>query len=222
MPEVSPERQRLAAAIAKVDEWERYIAHAREVGLANADAAATALGNDLVAAEGALKDAEDRRNSARSALKRALGHEVGPSPETARRDLEVARSAWAEAWRQRELVKEEIERLERNELVFAHAARREAVAAVIRCEGIVDRLIAERDELLLRANSIRNALLVLAFAMPPGKNVGWDATRHPASFPPDISVSAAYAAWVKLLEVDAAALPDLPPEPAPQREAAAA
>jgi hypothetical protein len=59
--ELSPERQQLAAAQKRLSDWEIYVAHARNVGLAAVDEKRTAAGRDLVAARDALQCRERRK-----------------------------------------------------------------------------------------------------------------------------------------------------------------
>jgi chromosome segregation ATPase len=203
---LSPERRRLATAIAQVNEWERYISRCRDVALANAEAESTALGHKLTVAETALKDAEARGNSTRSALKRALGEEeAGPSPEAARRDVDAARAAHDEAWNQKQRVKEEIQRLEENELHRAEYAVKEAIAGVLNAEGCVDGLLRQREALLTQVNAIDTALEGLVFAMPGQKAQTWSYKKSRYEYPPDNSVSEPYRLAVAALSIDASA-----------------
>jgi hypothetical protein len=218
---LSPERHRLATAIATVAEWKKYLSHCRDVALGNAEAESTALGRKLTAAEAVLRDAE--ASAAGSALKRALNPEAGVSPEAARRDADTARAAFEEAWNHKNRVKEEIERLEQNELHHAEYAVKEAVAGVLNAEGCVEGLIAEREAMLSRVNGIDNALRGLVFAMPGQKAQTWSYRKTPNEYPPDESVAAQYRAAVDALSIDASApLPPLPGGDDPQLAAEAA
>jgi hypothetical protein len=215
---LSPERQHLAAAIAKVDEWEKYICHCRDA-LANLEAEVQKHAGALVAAENALKKMDAEGNAAKAALQRALNREAtSPSPAAARRAAEAARVAYNEAYEQRSLTRTEIERLEQNDLSRAIHLRREAIAAVLRSEGVVDRLVAEREEVLARAHALDTALAALTFAMPSQQVLTW--SYRPVEYPRDESIAGPLRALVTALESNAAAV--LSEGPAPQPEAAAA
>jgi hypothetical protein len=221
---LSRERAELAAAIAKVDEWEKYISHCRDVGLANLDAEVQTRARTLVVAEDALKELEAAGNAGRSVLRRAINHEAASSPEAARRDVEVARAAWNESFRQRSLARTEIQRMDDNELRRAQSAKAEAIRRVILAEGVVDRLLRRYDELQIEANAVANALRVVQAAIPYPRSLTWDTPKHPNEFPPDTSISAPLRLALVALETDPAApLPPLPggDDPAPQLEAAA-
>jgi hypothetical protein len=172
-----------------------------------------------------VQGAQKAANQPRAALARALGRAAGPTVPEAERAVSVAEDAYNAISREHDLVREEIERLDGQggEVDRAKYAVKQAIAGVLRAEGVIDRLMAERLELLTRANAIKSALRVIFFAIPASKEGAAQFDPAPGAYAPDVSVSAPLAAAVEKLRTDpAAALPDLPPEPAPQREAAAA
>jgi hypothetical protein len=222
--ELSPERQQLAAAQKRLSDWEIYVAHARSVGLAAIDQKRATAGRDLVAAKEVLQEAHNAANQPRAALARALGRAAGPTVAEAERSVSVAEDAYNAISHEYDLVRQEIERIDGQggEVDRAKYAVKQGIAEILRAEGVIDRLMAERLELLTRANAIKSALRVIFFAIPASKEGAAQFDPAPGAYAPDNSISAPLAAAVEALGTNpGAALPEFPPELAP-REAAAA
>jgi hypothetical protein len=216
----SAARSTLAAAIARYTEWSAYVDQARDVGLKNAEAALTARGSELTAAKEALKDAEAQGVSAQSALRRALGQASGPTPDEARRNLDLAQAAFDAALREKSLVEEQIGRLERHDLAVAHAARNAAVGSFLAAAPGVRGLLDELHVVRRRAKTIELALSEIAHvagALPQY----WHAIT-PQDEQPDPALAAMWRDVIAQLLIDPAApIPGGDPEePQPEAEAA--
>ena len=220
---MTPERQALAAAIQRYKTCVADIERARTIGLRNAQDKAGDARQALDAARAALRQAEDPNNASRGALQRALGDEhATPSIDALRRNVEAAQVKFDDAVKERELVEQEIRRIEAGELAVARANRDAAIHAVIAAEGGPVRLVEEFGALLARANAIREALQVLILAVPPEYrhkhqwgNSGLEWRDWQPYGQPDESIAAPYRVALAALATDPTApLPGgTPPSP---------
>ena len=207
---MTPERAKLAAAVANVAEVQRQIDRANEAR----HRAHAALDPEAVdTAEHALKEA--RENQGRTRLASLMGDPAAAQTvEQAEAALVAARRGYDAARNDLVLVDEEIERIQ-GRLEWARLARTDALVAVIAAEPGVAALLREWDEVRARAVTIGKALAPLWRGLPSN----WNYIKE---FEADANYVAMLAGWAKALETDAAApFPtDPPPAPAQAKEAA--
>jgi hypothetical protein len=217
-PASSAQRANLAAAIATVHRWEKYIAHCRDVGLVNLDAEVNERARPLVAAQDALHELE-AEGPARSALKHGLKGEIGSSLEAARRAVEAAEAAYLDACQQRALAQAEISRHELGDLHRAKYAAREALGSLLAAAPGIIGLLNELHTIWRRQRTIEAALDEI-WKIPGTLRPHWNA-RRPEDEVPDPQLAAQWRDVIaKLLMDPAAPLPG--GDPTPQPEAAAA
>lgn len=205
---LSPERERLAAAIARYDEAVAYRDRVNKVA-DDAQAAAMPLYRQLDEATTALEIAKS--NAPRLRLASLMGDAINEiTPEEAAVALDEARAAIEARRRDRELISAELSRAD----AAVDAARRrrdEAVNAVLKAEPAVPALLAEFHVANRRVETIRHALRGLTLALPQW----WDSI--PANgWQPDPAMAEAWSAALAALQTDASApLPGDDAEPQP-------
>jgi hypothetical protein len=220
---LSPERQRLAAAVLGYQALVKTTEEQRAQAFAVLDAALEAAGRDHDAALTALETAKRRIVSpGRVAVQRALGQPIPQTVEAAQRAVDEVREKMGDINRQRELARGEFDRVRDNEVQFAKINRDEAATALLAISPGVAALIAEFHVVLRRRVTLEAALREISRTLPNALPQAWNAIR-PEDQQPDPALVALWRdAIEKLLASGDAPIPGGDPEPASQREAAAA
>jgi hypothetical protein len=201
---VTPEREALAAAIAKVAQWQTYLAEV-DRRLNDGWLKILSLGEDIAAVEADLAKLPERR-----ALDELMGVEDPAAPLTAR--LDALRSQYSA---QHDL--DAAARAERRNLAdkaeWARQDRDVALGNVVHAEGIYARLIQDYDVAYERLQSLMVAIEALPAAAVADENWWAQKQYNPdgSLWSPDESVAAPIQAWLEALKSDAAApLPGAP------------